>query len=193
MDAKATTIEALKVEWERVRAGGQSAEKRATAVAYCKLRSEPQATQVDVAAELGLNRWTLAKWWQRATREQTGSAVSAEDVATLREEIDRQGPRSPARRYPGELKRRVATWAKGERARGVGAKKVAEQLGLPWESVSRWMKPRPPRGLPRAGLRQVEVLEFAARGSRPTLRSPNGYVVEGLDVAALAELIRRLG
>jgi hypothetical protein len=45
----------------------------------------------------------------------------------------------------------------------------------------------------RAGLRQVTLIAPPAAASRPALRLPNGLVVEGLDVATLVELIRRLG
>jgi transposase-like protein len=193
MDAKAATVEALRAEWDRVRGSLRTAAARSAAVAYYRLRSEQRATQEQVAQELSLNRWTLAKWWQRSVREGAGSTGSVEECAALQQQISGLGPRTPSRRYPDELKRRIAGWAGGQRARGVGAVDIAKQLGVPWESVSRWMGLRSTESPPRQEFRPVEIISSGEKKATAALRSPNGFIVEGLDVDALAELLRRLG
>jgi transposase-like protein len=126
---------------------------------------------------------------------------SAEDVRRkLRREIEECGPRSPARRFPEELKARVGKWVAQRREEGMGAKEAAEVLGVPWETLSRWCArgtkggPRQSREAPGGGLRPVAFVDGAALGVAAglTLRTPKGFTLEGLTVATAVELLGRL-
>lgn len=115
------------------------------------------------------------------------------ELKLLKEEVALLGPATPSRRYPAELKERVATWARAQRAQGLRAKELEKAVGIPWESLGRWMRGAPEaeqQAAPR--LRPVRVVHASALRLL-NLRTPTGYVVEGLDVAALLELLSRLG
>ena len=199
-------VQELRAKFEGAREVAPASVVRAAAVAYYRARAARGGTQAEAAAELGLTRWSLAKWHQkqdgvggprgvRAPAAPT-EAVLAESAA-LRQEIERLGPRSPSRRFPEELKQRVAQWARGELERGISATDVAEQVGVPWESLSRWTGRRPRLGRPPK-VRSVRVVESSPleRSVGPTaavLKSPSGFTVEGLDLLTLVEVLRRLG
>ena len=69
---------------------------------------------------------------------------------------------------------------------------IAERLGVSQATVVRWLA----RHSLETGFVQVEVVadapEPASVAPLPVLLAPGGYRVEGLDVAGLAELLRRL-
>lgn len=208
MEPSPGVVEELRVKFLAAREAAPASEVRAAAVAYYRARAAQGGTQPEVAGELGLTRWTLAKWHQKhsdvgkgggdARAQQEASESSVAECAALKAEVEALGPRSPSRRFPEELKQRVARWARGEVERGVGTAAVANQVGIPWESISRWGGRRPRLGRAEPKLRQVRVVTGAeperlvgARGA--LLKSPGGFVVEGLDVPTLVEVLRRLG
>lgn len=205
------TTEELRSKFEKARESGSASDVRAAAVAYYRARALEGATQPDVAKELGVARWTLAKWHQKRAQS-TGHRTALEGPAPLapstlenvqgaelRRQVEGLGPRSPSRRFPPDLKRRISEWAQGELARGARPNQLAKMVGVPWESLSRWVGRRQPAE--GAKLRTVRVVPSAA--STPSaaltatrgviLRSPSGFVVEGLDVASLVEVLRQLG
>jgi transposase-like protein len=208
MEPQSRTVEELRRGFEQAREVAPAAGVRAAALAYYRARAEQGATQAEVARELGVHPRTLAKWHQRpsgapqrgAGREgqQPASAASTEAGDALKREVEGLGPRSPSRRFPPELKARLVEWARGELERGRGASEVADALGVPWESLSAWLGRRPGRRVAGTQVRAVRVVpsrvSLAPAGTRgPLLRSPAGYLVEGLDVDGLAQLLRRLG
>jgi hypothetical protein len=69
------------------------------------------------------------------------------------------------------------------RAEGKSWRAVGAELGVHVESVRRLCQQTQP------GFAAVEVVEEA---SRPVVVSPQGYRVEGLTVAGIAELLERL-
>ena len=172
-------------------------ELRSAAVAYYLLRAEQGATQGVAAGELGMNRWTLAKWFQQTSDRKRPLKVKAAfnldaEGAQLKEEIDGLGPCSPSRRYPEELRERISSWARGHRAKGARAGALAQKLGIPWESLSRWIGERPVGLKPKPKVRAVTVVADCAAASGIVLRTRQGFWVEGLDVPALRELLGKL-
>jgi transposase-like protein len=160
-----------------------------------------------VASELGLKKWTLAKWSQLrhsgakrrgSSKGAAPSAATSEQCAALKREIEALGPRNPSRRFPEELKQRIAQWARGALEEAIAPSKIAEMIGVPWESLSRWLGRRAPTKATSKKLRAVRVVASPSSATRATpagavLKSPNGYVVDGLDVATLVEVLRLLG
>ena len=196
--SNAQMLEGLRRDVQRLSEGGVSAELRSAAVAYYRLRVEQGATQGEAAEELGINRWSLAKWWQKKPdrpRERRATFELDAEGAQLKEEIDRIGPRSPSRRYPEELKKRVSSWASAHRARGARVGALAKTVGIPWESLSRWTGERPVGAKPKSKpqLREVAVVADHATLSGVVLRTPKGFWVEGLDAPTLLELLGKLG
>jgi len=195
--SKAEMIEGLRRDVQRLSEAGVSVELRSAAVAYYRLRAEQGATQGVAAGELGMNRWTLAKWFQQTSDRKRPLKVKAAfeldaEGAQLKEEIDGIGPCSPSRRYPEELRERISSWARGHRAKGARAGALAQKLGIPWESLSRWTGERPVGPKPKPKLQAVTVVADRAATSGIVLRTRQGFWVEGLDVPTLLELLGKL-
>lgn len=195
--SKAEMIEGLRRDVQRLSEAGVSVELRSAAVAYYRLRAEQGATQGAAAGELGLNRWTLAKWFQQTSDRKRAVKVKAAfeldgEGAQLKEEIDRIGPRAPSRRYPEELKKRISSWASAHRAKGTRGRALGQQLGIPWESLSRWTGERPVGSKLKPKLQAITVVADCAAASGIVLRTRQGFWVEGLDVPALLELLGKL-
>lgn len=197
MEATLGGAEELRAAFERARETGTAQEARAAGVAYYRRRAAEGGTQASAASELGISVYTLAKWHQRES-QRLGSSGGVRPSGTdsegeaLRAEVEGQGPKSPSRRFPEELKRRLVAWAEARRASGVGTGELEERVGIPWTSLSKWMtKPSPRRTSPMA-LKPVSIVQGPGGGG-PILKTPGGFTVEGLDVEGLAELLRRLG
>jgi hypothetical protein len=207
--AQESKIQELRAKFEEAREIRGAAEVRAAAVAYCRARAQAGGTRDESAVELGLNKWTVAKWLQRhdapkaAVKERalpTPTSSGAEGGA-LKALVVALGPRNPSRRFPPELKERIAEWAREELARGVTARAVEAQVGVPWESLSRWLGRRASKSTTStksAPIRAVRLVGEAQRApvaavSAPVLKTPSGIVVEGLDVATLVAVLRALG
>ncbi len=94
-------------------------------------------------------------------------------------------PRAGGRRFPPELKAELAAFARSEAAAGVRVAEIARSLGVSAPSVRRWLD-----SAPTGTLVAVGTVELASRPLRVTL--PGGVIVEGLDVAGVAELSRAL-
>lgn len=135
----------------------------------------------------------------------------AAELKLLREEIALLGPRHPSRRYPPELKARVLDWAETQRTSGVRPVLISESLGIPWESIGKWLRNRAPTLEMKAvaevatasgdGLQPVRVVERRSRPARNSgrpasgclvLKTPQGFGVEGLDLEGVVALLRRL-
>ncbi len=201
MEPDVLEAQSLRAKFEEARESASAAEVRAAAVGYYRARAAQGATQPEVAGELGVPHWTLAKWHQKhragGAGQQAAPKATPADCAALKQEVEKLGPRTQSRRFPAELKHRIAQWARGELARGVAGSTLANQVGVPWESLSRWLGRR--RGANVASkLRAVRVVGNApgavtAGLKGPVLKSPGGFIVEGLDMAMLVEVLRRLG
>jgi len=97
-------------------------------------------------------------------------------------------------RFPASLRDRAAAYARRRRREGIALKTIAAELELSLTTVQRWL------GRPeRESFRRVEVRPTpsarSATGPAPAglvLLSPQGYRVEGLDVAGVAALLRVL-
>ncbi len=126
------------------------------------------------------------------TRSETIESLELEGKR-LKEEVELLGPRSPSRRYSEELRQRIVRWAQAQRSGGERVTQIAVQVGIPWESLSRWMKTSQARrsAVKTAGFRPVTVIKTSPSKSALVLRS-NGFCVEGLDLAGLADLLRQL-
>ncbi|MGQ0506587.1 MAG: hypothetical protein ACT4TC_14840 [Myxococcaceae bacterium] len=119
------------------------------------------------------------------------------ELKLLKEEISLLGPVSPSRRYPDELRQRILAWVAAERERGVARKEVTSVIGIPWETVTLWRR-RMNAAAPVEEFQRVRVVTKKLgrpplqRVSTLTLRTPNGHLVEGLTVDALALLLSKL-
>lgn len=90
------------------------------------------------------------------------------------------------RGYPAELREAVLVYAARRKAEKVSQKRVAAELGMSEQTLCSWRA----RAKPRAGLVPVQVVS----PTQHELVVEFGPLrVRGLDVARVAELLRRLG
>ena len=101
--------------------------------------------------------------------------------------------RTNGRRYPRRLQKRIIAYCARRRADGVSLRAVVGELGVSLPTLQRWCE-----AAPTAPTRFREVAIASATGAIPSpsralvVHGPAGLRIEGLDVAALAQLWRSL-
>ena len=111
----------------------------------------------------------------------------------LRAALSELGPRGRGRAYPKGLLEKVLTYTVARRRQGARLVEVAAELALSDQTLSRWL------GEKRAAKRfdRVEVVATApavsAAASPIIVHGPRSLRIEGLDLAAVAELVRLVG
>lgn len=112
-----------------------------------------------------------------------------DEIRRLRVRLGRMD-RGRGKRYSAELRQRIGRAATELRRRDQSWQGIGAFLGIPHETVRRFT------GASTVGGRRKRfvpvVVEEDAGAGACVLITPGGYRVEGLDVAAMAELIRRL-
>lgn len=147
------------------------------------------------AREFGITEAIYYRWIREGARTaQSGGADSAALVAGgspqrgfCSPESRRRGP------LPADVRGRLQVRAVALREEdGLPLDLIAERLGVSQGTVVRWLA----RRSQEAGFVKVDVVaDFPEPAPAPAvavLLAPGGYRVEGLDVASLAELLRRL-
>ena len=112
----------------------------------------------------------------------------------LKSEVAKLGPRGRGRPYPKGLLEKILSYTVARRRQGAKLVEVAAELGLHDQALSRWL------GEKRAAKR-FDRVEVVATTSATTVRvastiivhGPRGLRIEGLELATLAELVRRVG
>jgi transposase-like protein len=89
-------------------------------------------------------------------------------------------------RYPVELRAEVVGLVREARDAGVSVKRLAAGLGLPPYTLVRWL-----RRAPRRSLRRVTVTPAPPPPPALVLVTPEGWRVEGLDVATVLHVLQR--
>jgi len=109
----------------------------------------------------------------------------------LKLELSALGPRGRGRPYPKGLLEKLLSYTVARRRQGAKLVEVAIELGMQNQTLSRWL------GEKRAAKRFDRVEVVAAPGAsiatRILVHGPRGLRIEGLDIAAVAELVRRVG
>jgi len=97
-------------------------------------------------------------------------------------------PKGGHRRFPPELREALAAYVAARSSSDVSNKKLAAELGVSHPTIAKL------RGkVPLRGLVPVQVIaEGAAGSSLVIVRAPGGLVIEGLDVAGMASLIKAM-
>lgn len=110
------------------------------------------------------------------------------ELTSLRAELARIERRGRGRAYPAALRDRVAVYLSARRAAGVSVPKVGAELGLCVSTLLRWTRARPSP----AGFERVLVVTDTTPSSALVVHGPCGLRIEGLQLADVAELVRRL-
>ncbi len=116
----------------------------------------------------------------------------AQEVA---EEIG--GRRSVSWRCPAELQSRILTYIQLCFEKGETIRVISRRLGMVEKTLRRWL-PILEAEDTSGGFREVSLVSSTASMQIPPtlairLNTPNGYVVEGLDVESLVHLLEVLG
>lgn len=95
------------------------------------------------------------------------------------------------RRYPARLRARIVEYCRDRLQEGVSLTSVSSELGVSYPTLSRLLK-EPER--PRLRRVRISAPQAAASDVRAAVvvRGPSGIVIEGLDVAGVAALVRAL-
>ncbi len=94
------------------------------------------------------------------------------------------------RRYPVELRSRIADYSRGRVEAGVALTRVCSELGVSHPTLVRILDEKP------APMRRVRVARPRKAKPEPrstlVVRGPGGLIVEGLDVEGVAALFQAL-
>lgn len=90
--------------------------------------------------------------------------------------------------YPEKLKKLALAALSEAEERGLGATSVARELGIHADTLRSWRD----AASPATALVPVRVIESRTEQSSLVVIAAGGLRIEGLDIAGLAELIRRL-
>lgn len=110
-------------------------------------------------------------------------------METEAESIRRAVGARTKQRYSEQLKARILRYARQRRADGATQRTVAEEVGVKWQTIRRWMEAEQPA--PTAMV-PVSVRQPSAQGSQLALVSPTGYRLEGLPPQHAVQLFRQL-
>jgi hypothetical protein len=95
-------------------------------------------------------------------------------------------------RYPGEVRAEVVTLARAGRAAGRSLSSLARAVGLSVPTLTGWLRRPGPGRLRRVTVAPSPSPALGAPARPLVLVTPQGVRVEGLDLAALVTLLRRL-
>ncbi len=115
--------------------------------------------------------------------------MSEREVERLRRDLERGSRRRERRRYPRELRERAVAYAREARAMGASDGEIARTLGVNRHTFAKWDKQL------GGSFRSVELIQETTPVASESLVvvTPGGLRIEGLDLDAAAELIRRVG
>lgn len=119
------------------------------------------------------------------------------DAAGIRRQIAAEraaGRGRPGKGFAAEVREQAVAYAARRRAQGVSQQVLATELGLAVTTLENW-RHQSAHGAIVPGFRAVQLAhEHAVEvvGSGVVVHGAHGVRIEGLDVAQLAELLRRL-
>jgi hypothetical protein len=117
-----------------------------------------------------------------------------ETIQKLRAEARRltRGKVPRAVRYPAAFRAAAVALIRSRCRRGLSRRRVAQELGLQTQSLTRWLQ-EPVRPVLRPVAVRVEPEGAGRAGASPVLITPQGVRVEGLDPEGLIAVLRALG
>ena len=112
----------------------------------------------------------------------------------LKAEVAKLGPRGRGRPYPKCLLEKVLSYTVARRREGATLVEVATELGMPAQTLSRWLgEKRTTKRFDRVEVVATASAVAALAASPVIVHGPRGLRIEGLELAAVAELVRRVG
>lgn len=112
----------------------------------------------------------------------------------LKAEVAKLGPRGRGRPYPKGLLEKVLSYTVARRRQGAKLIEVAAELGLHKQVLSRWLgEKRAAKRFDRVEVVAASTAVAASAASTIVVHGARGLRIEGLELAAVAELVRRVG
>ena len=109
----------------------------------------------------------------------------------LRVELSALGPRGRGRAYPKGLLEKLLSYTVARRRQGASIVEVASEVGMNFRTLARWLGARKAARFGRVVV--AAPVAAAAADVAIVVHGPRGLRIEGLDVAGVAELVRRVG
>lgn len=110
----------------------------------------------------------------------------------LRVELSTLGPRGRGRAYPKGLLEKLLSYTVARRRQGASIVEVASEVGINFRTLARWVGARKTARFGRVVV-AAPVTTAANAAVRIVVHGPRGLRIEGLDLVAVAELVRRVG
>jgi hypothetical protein len=111
----------------------------------------------------------------------------------LRVELSKLGPRGRGRAYPKGLLEKLLSYTVARRRQGASIVEVASEVGINFRTLARWLGARKAARFKRVDVVAAPVPTAAAVAASIVVHGPRGLRIEGLDLASVAELVRRVG
>jgi len=111
----------------------------------------------------------------------------------LKVELSKLGPRGRGRAYPKGLLEKLLAYTVARRRQGASIVEVASEVGINFRTLARWVGERKASRFGRIEVVAAPVATAPAAAPTIIVHGPRGLRIEGLDLAAAAELVRRVG
>lgn len=118
--------------------------------------------------------------------------MSRSTAASIRRTIRSLSQHKPSRRYPAELRARIAAHARDELGKGTSLRSLGDALDMAPQTLERFIAEHDDGAASFIPVRVSEPKVPGPRASTVVVRGPRGVVVEGLNVEGVASLIRAL-
>src|SRR3954466_1058912 len=109
----------------------------------------------------------------------------------LRVELSALGPRGRGRAYPKGLLEKLLSYTVARRRQGASIVEVASEVGINFRTLARWLGARKTGRCGRVEVVAAPVATAPAVAPTIVVHGPRGLRIEGLDLIAVAELLRR--
>lgn len=113
------------------------------------------------------------------------------EAQAIRAELAQLEHRGRGRAYPERLRKRMIAYVEARRAEGAATRTAGDEIGMDWRTLLKWTPCATNAGF--APLVVRDEVATAAPSARIIVHTPGGLRIEGLDLGALAELVRKLG
>lgn len=111
----------------------------------------------------------------------------------LKVELSKLGPRGRGRAYPKGLLEKLLSYTVARRRQGASIVEVASEVGINFRTLARWLGARKTGRFDRVAVVAAPATTAAPVAPTIIVHGPHGLRIEGLDLIAVAELVRRVG
>jgi hypothetical protein len=111
----------------------------------------------------------------------------------LRVELSGLGPRGRGRAYPKGLLEKLLSYTVARRRQGASIVEVAAEVGINFRTLARWLGARKTARFEQVAVVAAPAATAASVAATIVVHGRHGLRIEGLDLVAVAELVRRVG